>query len=115
MTTIASSVHHERVAPAEAQAQWRQVGEVCVSAGALAIHQARSVEDVYQPGELHDLLTARACALGGETDADRDVLQRATGRDRVRRVRPAVNRRRRPHRGTIDTSLATLHLATIGM
>jgi hypothetical protein len=60
-------IEYERVAPAEAQAQWREVGEVCVSANALAIRQARSVDDVYQPGDLHDLLTARACALGGET------------------------------------------------
>ena len=27
---------------------------------------ARSVDDVYGPGALHDVLTERACALGGE-------------------------------------------------
>lgn len=61
------AIKYERVAPADAQAQWRQVGEVCVSASAVAIHQARSVDDVYQPGDMHDLLTEQACALGGET------------------------------------------------
>jgi hypothetical protein len=59
-------IEYEHVAPAEALAQWRQVGNVCVSANPFAIRQARSVDDVYQPGDLHDLLTERACALGGE-------------------------------------------------
>jgi hypothetical protein len=59
-------LQYEHVTPAEAQAQWRQIGEVCVSANGLALHQARSVDDVYEPGALHDVLTERACALGGE-------------------------------------------------
>jgi hypothetical protein len=55
----------DQVPPTDAQAQ-RQVGLVCVSAPVLSSRQARSVDDVYQPGDMHDLLAARACALGGE-------------------------------------------------
>jgi hypothetical protein len=58
---------YERAAPANAQAQWRQVGEVCVSAKySLSRQEARSFDMVYQPGEMHDVLAAKACAFGGE-------------------------------------------------
>jgi hypothetical protein len=56
---------YARVAPADAQAQWRQVGEVCLSAPPLQGGQTRVV-DVYQPGDMHDVLTEWACSLGGE-------------------------------------------------
>jgi hypothetical protein len=56
---------YDEVAPTDAQAQ-RQVGQVCVSANGPSSHQARSVDDVYGPGDMRELLTARACALGGE-------------------------------------------------
>jgi hypothetical protein len=45
---------YARVAPAEAQAEWRQVGAVCLPAG----H--------YWPGEAENALEEKACALGGE-------------------------------------------------
>jgi hypothetical protein len=58
---------YERVAPPEAQPQWRQVGQVCVSAKySLSRQEARSFDMVYQPGEMHDVLAAKACAFGGE-------------------------------------------------
>ncbi len=43
-----------RIAPAEAQAEWRQVGDVCLRAGP------------YWPGEAEAVLSGEACALGGE-------------------------------------------------
>ena len=55
---------YDQVAPTEAQE--RQVGQVCVSASVSLMRQVRSVDDVYGPGDMRALLTARACALGGE-------------------------------------------------
>jgi hypothetical protein len=43
-----------RIAPAEAQAEWRQVGDVCLTAGP------------YWPSELRAAVSEEACALGGE-------------------------------------------------
>jgi hypothetical protein len=57
---------YELIAPADAQAQWRQVGEVCLTDSPFWSAQPRVV-DVYQPGDMHDLLTERACALGGQS------------------------------------------------
>jgi hypothetical protein len=54
---------YQHVSPAEAQARWRQVGDVCVSVGSDPNPQ---VADVYEPGEMHDVLNERACELGGE-------------------------------------------------
>jgi hypothetical protein len=45
---------YERIAPAEAQAEWRQVGDVCL----------KNVR--YWPGEAREVLSEQACALGGE-------------------------------------------------
>lgn len=45
---------YARIAPAEAQAEWRQVGDVCLPAGD------------YWPGEAREALNERACGLGGE-------------------------------------------------
>jgi hypothetical protein len=45
---------YARIAPAEAQAEWRQVGDVCLTG------------DVYWPGEAGDALSKEACFLGGE-------------------------------------------------
>jgi hypothetical protein len=53
---------YEQVSPADAQSQWRQVGDVCVSAP----HGSPTIPDVYSPGDLHDLLQEQACELGGE-------------------------------------------------
>jgi hypothetical protein len=53
---------YERAAPADAQARWRQVGIVCASGG----EGLRSSAEAYEPGEVHDALKERACALGGE-------------------------------------------------
>jgi hypothetical protein len=54
---------YEHLSPAQAQARWRQVGDVCVSYGQL---NEPSVAAAYQPGEMRDALDERACALGGE-------------------------------------------------
>ena len=57
---------YERVAPTDAQSQWRQVGQVCVSAKySLSRQEALSFDMVYQPGEMHDVLAEKACAFGG--------------------------------------------------
>ena len=45
---------YARIAPAEAQAEWRQVGDVCL----------KNVR--YWPGEAREVLSEQACALGGE-------------------------------------------------
>jgi hypothetical protein len=45
---------YTRIAPAEAQAEWRQVGAVCLPAGN------------YWPGEAEDALRQKSCALGGQ-------------------------------------------------
>jgi hypothetical protein len=45
---------YARIAPPEAQAEWRQVGDVCLTG------------DVYWPGEAGDALSEKVCALGGE-------------------------------------------------
>jgi hypothetical protein len=50
------------VSPADAQSRWRQVGDVCVSAPS----GSPTVQDVYSPGDLRDVLNEHACALGGE-------------------------------------------------
>jgi hypothetical protein len=46
--------------PADAQARWRQVGDVCVS------DMDATVNEMYEPGSGHDALTERACELGGQ-------------------------------------------------
>ena len=51
----------QQVSPGDAQSQWRQVGDVCVSAPS----GSPTVEDVYSPGDLRDTLNEQACALGG--------------------------------------------------
>jgi len=51
---------YSHVSPHEAQARWRQVGDVCVSTGVAPASWA------YAPGDIRDALTERACALGGE-------------------------------------------------
>jgi len=55
---------YARLDPVELQTQWREVGDVCVSAGTGFSHM--TIDDVYEPGTPHDLLTERACALGGQ-------------------------------------------------
>ncbi|MGD0523795.1 MAG: hypothetical protein ABSE49_01555 [Polyangiaceae bacterium] len=58
------ALEYARIAPGDAQPSWRQVGAVCVSRGSGFSQQ--HVYEVYEPGDQRDLLTARACALGGE-------------------------------------------------
>jgi hypothetical protein len=53
---------YDEVAPTEA----RQVGQICISANGFSGRQVRTVGEVYAPGDMRALLTARACSLGGE-------------------------------------------------
>jgi hypothetical protein len=56
---------YEQIAPADAQVQWRQVGDVCVSSGSSLAEP--SVEEAYEPGrDMNVALNEQACALGGE-------------------------------------------------
>ena len=58
---------YERVAPTDAQPQWRQVGQVWVEREIQFESSGSTLFDmVYQPGEMHDVLAAKACAFGGE-------------------------------------------------
>ncbi len=56
------SIDYEQVTPADAQSRWRQVGDVCVSAGS----GSPTVQDFYSSGDLRDQLNDEACGLGGE-------------------------------------------------
>jgi hypothetical protein len=54
------------IAPAEAQTQWRQVGDVCFTAWDWRWRTSADFDRAYSSGEYREPLTRAACALGGE-------------------------------------------------
>jgi hypothetical protein len=55
------ALSYARIAPADAQAQWRQVGDVCLSNPS-----GLDIDDIYSSVDAREQLAGQACFLGGE-------------------------------------------------